>query len=205
MNEHTTIAPISEESREGMMKKQIGVVNALYPTPTVLVGATVDGRPNFITIAYVGIMTHTHISLGMGKPHHTNGGIKENKTFSVCLPSEDLVVKTDYCGIMSGKRTDKAPLFDIFYGELKTAPMIQQCKVCMECRLDRIVDFSTHDVFVGEIVQTYADESVLSDGKVDVSKLKPLLFDMGSRKYWSLGNEIAKCWDIGKQLTAGRS
>ena len=101
------------------MKEKVGAVNALYPTPTVLVGATVNGKPNFITIAHVGIMTHSHISLGMGKGHHTNGGIKEHKTFSVCLPSENLVVETDYCGIVTGKKTDKATLFDIFYGELK--------------------------------------------------------------------------------------
>jgi flavin reductase (DIM6/NTAB) family NADH-FMN oxidoreductase RutF len=104
---------------------------------------------------------------------------------------------------MTGKNTDKAALFDVFYGELKTAPMIEQCGVCMECRLDRIVDFPTHDVFIGEIVQTYADESILSDKNLDVSKLKPLLFDMNSKKYWSLGGEIAKCWNVGKQLKTG--
>jgi len=188
-----------------IMKEKLGAVNALYPTPTVLVGAMVNGKPNFITIAHIGIMTHTHISLGMGKIHYTNAGIKENKTFSVCLPSEKLVVETDYCGIMTGKKSDKAVLFDIFYGELKTAPMIQQCSVCMECRLDQIVDFPSHDVFIGEIVQTYADESALSGRDVDISKLKPLLFDMNSKKYWSLGGEIAQCWHIGKQLKPGKS
>jgi flavin reductase (DIM6/NTAB) family NADH-FMN oxidoreductase RutF len=182
------------------MKEKLGAVNALYPTPTVLVGATVNGKANFITIAHIGIMTHNYISLGMGKPHYTNIGIKENKTFSVCLPSEKIVIETDYCGIMTGKKTDKSMLFDIFYGELKTAPMIQQCKVCMECRLDRIIDFPTHDIFIGEIVQTFADKSVLSDKNIDVAKLKPLLFDMSSKKYWSLGGEVAQCWSIGKQL-----
>lgn len=186
------------------MKEKLGAVNALYPTPTVLVGATVGGKPNFITIAHVGIMVHDQISLGMGKIHHTNAGIRENKTFSVCLPSENLVVETDYCGIVSGKKIDKAALFEVFYGELKTAPMIQQCKVCMECRLERIVDFPTHDIFIGEIVQTHADVSVLSDGTVDISKLKPLLFDMNSRTYWALGGAIAKCWNVGRQLLTGR-
>jgi flavin reductase (DIM6/NTAB) family NADH-FMN oxidoreductase RutF len=75
----------------------------------------------------------------------------------------------------------------------------------MECRLDRIIDFPTHDVFIGEIAQTYADESVLFGKEVDVSKLKPLLFDMNSKKYWSLGGEIAACWNIGKQLKTGKS
>ena len=187
-----------------MMKEELGAINALYPTPTTLVGAMVSGKPNFITIAHVGIMTHNHISLGIRKTRYTNAGIKENKTFSVCLPCESMVSETDCCGIMTGKKTDKAALFDVFYGELKTAPMIQQCSVCMECRLDRIIEFPDHEVFIGEIVQTYADESVLSNKNVDISKLKPLLFDMSSKKYWSLGSEIAKCWNVGKQLKAGK-
>jgi len=95
----------------------------------------------------------------------------------------------------------QSSVFEVFYGDLETAPMIKECPVSMECRLERIVDFPTHDVFVGEIVQTHVDESVLTEGKVDVSKLKPLLFDMSSKKYWSLGGEIAKCWNVGKKLT----
>lgn len=182
------------------MKEKLGAVNALYPTPTTLVGAMVNGKPNFITVAHIGIMTHTHISLGLGKIHYTNAGIKENKTFSVCLPSSNLVVETDYCGIMTGKKTDKAQLFDIFYGELQTAPMIGQCPVCMECRLDRIIDFPTHEVFIGEIVETYADQAVLIGKDVDIAKVQPLLFDMASKKYWALGGEIARCWNAGKQL-----
>jgi flavin reductase (DIM6/NTAB) family NADH-FMN oxidoreductase RutF len=185
------------------MKKLLGNHNALYPTPTTLVGATVNGKPNFITIAHVGILTLNHISLGMNKVHYSNQGIKENKTFSVCLPSENLVKETDYCGIMTGKKTDKAALFEVFYGELETAPMIAGCPVCMECRLDRVVDYPSHDVFIGEIVQTHVDEAVLTDGAVDISKVKPLLFDMNSAKYWSLGGEIANCWSVGKELKKG--
>ena len=61
-------------------------------------------------------------------------------------------------------------------------------------------NYFTHDLFIGEIVETYADESVLTDGKVDLAKLKPLLFDMSSVKYWSVGNVVAGCWNVGKQL-----
>ena len=57
-----------------------------------------------------------------------------------------------------------------------------------------------HDLFIGEIVQTYADESVLIEDKVDLAKLKPLLFDMSSVKYWSIGEVVADCWNVGKQL-----
>ena len=183
--------------------KKLGPVNALYPMPTTLVGATVNGKPNFIAIAHVGIMNHgqpQYISLGMNKAHYTNAGIHESKTFSVCLPSEDLMLETDYCGIMTGKKTDKAALFDIFYGELKTAPMIAQCPVCMECRLHKVFDFTTHDIFIGEIVETYAAEAVLKEDKIDVTALKPLMFDMNSVKYYALGGELGNCWHVGKQL-----
>jgi len=91
-------------------------------------------------------------------------------------------------------------VFDVFYGDLQTAPMIRECPVCMECVLDRIVDFPEHDLFVGEIRETYAHESVLTDGRVDLAKLKPLLFDMASKKYWALGPALGSCWDIGRQL-----
>lgn len=183
--------------------KPIGAVNALYPMPTTLVGATVNARPNFLAVAHVGILNHgppQYLSIGLGKVHYTNAGILENRAFSICLPSEDLLVQTDYCGIKTGKKTDKAALFDLFYGELETAPMIRQCPVNMELKLHQVLDFDTHDIFIGELVQTYADESVLSDGKIDIAKVRPLLFDMAGIQYWSLGSAVGKCWNAGKAL-----
>lgn len=186
-----------------MDPKSIGPVNALYPMPTTLVGATVHEKPNFLTVAHVGILNHgspQYLSIGLGKRHYTNGGIHKNRTFSICLPSEDLVIETDYCGIMSGKDTDKAALFDVFYGELKTAPMIRQCPVNMELSLHRVLDFPSHDIFIGQLVQTYADEKVLTEGRIDVDKLRPLFFDMASRKYRALGSIVGNCWSVGKTL-----
>lgn len=178
----------------------LGPVNALYPMPTTLVGATVNQKPNFLAVAHVGILDHTHLSIGLAKVHYTNAGIHENRTFSICIPPETLMKETDYCGIMTGKKTDKAALFDLFYGELETAPMIRQCPVNMELRLHQVLDFPNHDIFIGELVQTHADESVLTDGKIDMAGLKPLLFDMASKKYWALGPSVGNCWNVGKAL-----
>jgi flavin reductase (DIM6/NTAB) family NADH-FMN oxidoreductase RutF len=183
--------------------KPIGPVNALYPMPTTLVGATVNGKPNFLAVAHVGILNHgapQYLSVGLAKIHYTNAGIHENRSFSICLPSEDLMVQTDYCGIVSGKNADKAALFEVFYGELKTAPMIRQCPVNMELRLYQTLDFPTHDVFVGELVQTYADERVLKEDRIDLATLRPLLFDMASKQYWTLGSPAGNCWSAGKSL-----
>jgi flavin reductase (DIM6/NTAB) family NADH-FMN oxidoreductase RutF len=183
--------------------KAIGPVNALYPMPTTLVGATVNGKPNFLAVAHAGILNHgtpQYLSIGLAKFHYTNAGIHENRTFSICLPSSNLMVETDYCGIMTGKNTDKAALFDVFHGELKTAPMIRQCPVNMEMKLHRVLDFDTHDIFVGELTQTFADEAVLTEGKIDITAVNPLLFDMASVKYWALGESLGNCWRAGKAL-----
>ncbi len=91
-------------------------------------------------------------------------------------------------------------MFEVFHGQVANAPMIKECPINMECRLYDIYDTPTHDLLIGEIVETYADESVLTEGKVDLAKLKPLLFDMSSVKYWSVGEAIAGCWNIGKKL-----
>lgn len=186
------------------MKKNLGPVNALYPSLTVIVGAVVDKRPNFLAIAHVGIMNHgqpQYLSFGINKHHYTNAGIHEHREFSVCIPGEDLVAETDYVGLVSGKKTDKSKVFELFQGQLAHAPLIKGCPVCMECRLERVVDFPTHEVFVGEIVATHAEESVLrADGAIDIARMRPLLFDMSSTKYWSLGPEVAPCWNVGKSL-----
>ena len=130
---------------------------------------------------------------------HQHAGIREHRAFSVNLPSEDMMVVTDHIGMVSGRQEDKSGMFDVFYGELDTAPMIEQCKVTMELKLIEHIELPTHDLFVGEVVGTYADVGVLTNGIVDIAKLKPLLFDMSSKKYWSLGEPLAKCWSVGKE------
>jgi flavin reductase (DIM6/NTAB) family NADH-FMN oxidoreductase RutF len=148
----------------------------------------------------VGIMDLVSISLGMNKVHYTNTGIKENGTFSVNIPSIQMVKETDYCGLVSGKKVDKAELFEIFYGRLETAPMITKCPLNMECRLIQTVDFPKHDIFIGEIVETYCDEEYLTEGVVDFSKVQPILFVMNDRGYWKLEKKFAKAWEIGKEF-----
>jgi flavin reductase (DIM6/NTAB) family NADH-FMN oxidoreductase RutF len=183
------------------MKMKLGPKNCLYPMPTTLIGALVNGKPNYVTIAHVGIMDMQSVSLGMNKSHYTNQGIKENKTFSVNIPSAKIVKETDYCGLNSGKDEDKATLFTTFYGILETAPMIEQCAINMECELFRTVDFPNHDIFIGRIAETYCDESVQTDGVIDFGKVQPILFVMNDRSYWKIGSKIGKAWNMGKELS----
>ena len=182
------------------MRIKLGPKNCLYPLPTTLIGANVNGKRNFIAIAHVGIMDLGSVSLGMAKVHYTNKGIKENKTFSVNIPSENMVEKTDYCGLVSGREVNKGELFKTFYGKLKTAPMIEECPINMECELIKTVDFPNHDIFIGRIVETYCDDIVLENEVVDFSKVKPILFVMNDRSYWKLGGKLARAWNVGKKF-----
>jgi flavin reductase (DIM6/NTAB) family NADH-FMN oxidoreductase RutF len=140
------------------------------------------------------------LSLGKSKTHYTNAGIKQCGTFSVNLPSKKMVQETDYCGLVSGRRVDKTKLFSVFYGTLKTAPMIVECPISMECELKKVIDFPKHDVFIGEIVATYVDDTALTDGVVDYSKVQPFFFTMIDHGYWKLGERFAEAWSVGKAL-----
>jgi len=182
------------------MKVELGPKNCLYPLPTILVGALVNDKPNYITIAHVGITEPAAVSLGMNKVHYTNQGIKTNRTFSINIPSITMVKETDYCGLISGKDKNKTDMFKTFYGQLKTAPMIEECSINMECELIKIVDFPNHDLFIGKVVATHCDESVLTNGVVDLGKVQPILFAMNDRSYWSIGKKIGKAWSIGKEF-----
>lgn len=182
------------------MKIELGAKNCLYPMPSTLVGALVEGKPNFIAIAHVGILSPGTVSLGINKSHYTNAGIIENGTFSINIPTLAQMETADYCGLVSGRNADKGRLFDVFYGRLKTAPMAGECPLNMACRLLQTLDFKTHDIFIGEIVETFCDEEALTEGVVDLEKLRPFLFSMHDRSYWTVGEKCGLAWHEGKTL-----
>ena len=187
-----------------MDKINLGSTIPAYPMPVSLVGAHVDGKPNFLAVAWFTMASYNppRVAIALGKGHYTNPGIKENKTFSLCLPSVDMVEETDYCGIVSGRKTDKSMIFDLFYGELKTAPMIKDCPLSMECKLVQTVESSQNEIFIGEIIGTYTEERYLCDGKLDFKKMKPLILSQPDTSYWRLGEPLAKAWSIGKGYKA---
>jgi len=185
-----------------MARVKIDANAFVYPMPIVLIGATVENRANFMAVAWVSRVNARPpmIGIALGKTHYTNAGIHQNKTFSVNVPGMELLEKVDYCGLVSGKNDDKSKLFDIFYGELPHAPMIQQCPLCMECKLVTPVDLATNTFFIGEIMGAYADERFLTDGKPDSHKMIPFTLTMPDNNYWGMGNNIGKAWSIGNNL-----
>jgi flavin reductase (DIM6/NTAB) family NADH-FMN oxidoreductase RutF len=184
-----------------MEKQQIGN-NFFIPMPVVLVGTQVNGKDNFMTVGWCARVNGNPpmIACGIANNHYTPKGMSTSKTFSVNIPSSDLLEKTDYCGIVSGKNTDKSKVFDVFYGSLKTAPMIEECPVTLECRLVQMVALPTHGLYIGEIVGVYAEGRVITDGKPDFPEIDPLFLAMPDNRYWTLGKYAGDAWSAGKNL-----
>jgi len=189
-----------------MNKNKITPRAYLFPMPVTLIGANMNGKPSFETLAYAGVVEAQPplISIASWESHYTNIGIKENKTFSVNTPSEDLAEKIDYCGIVSGKEIDKSKIFDVFYGDLKTAPMVSQSPLNLECEVIKTIKIKElveveegHEVFIGKVVNAYADEKYLTEGIPDIAKLKTYTYSQNN--YWKVGEKLAPAFEIGKK------
>ena len=190
-----------------MKKIPLGPMTLLYPKPALLIGANVDGEPNFMTAAWAGIanLAPPMLSVAIRRKRYTYQGIEENQTFSVNIPSEDLVIETDYCGLVSGEKKDKVAAcgFTVFYAKLKTAPLIEECPVNLECRLAQKVDFKTHVLCIGQIEEVHVNEDCLTNGKPDVKKVRPLIFTSGNEyAYYGLGERLAPAYHVGKKLSS---
>lgn len=187
-----------------MAKKQMGPQTWIYPAPALLVGANVDGKPNFMALAWGGIVNSEPpmISVALRHQRHTLKGIRQNMAFSVNIPSTDMVKETDYCGMVSGSKVNKVETcrFNVFYGKLGNAPLIEQCPVNMECRVEQMLTLPTHTVVIGRIEETHFSESCLTDGKPDVARIKPFAYVMPGRQYQAMGEVVAEAYSAGKSL-----
>lgn len=183
------------------MKKDLGSVSALYPTPVLVIGAMVDDKPTWTLVAHMGIPNHDMVMVSLAKAHYINKGIRENKVLSINVVDESWLAKADYCGCVSGSKTDKSDVFAYTIGETG-APMIDEAKLTMECTVEDIYETSAFENFMMKIAHTFAEESIITeDGKKpDFSKFKPVLFEMPGYTYLKTGETLAKCMEPGKAM-----
>ena len=181
------------------MKKKIGNGVALYPTPLVVVGAMVNGKPNWLLVGHLGIMGHDHVMVSLAAAHYTNQGIKETRKLSINIVDEDMLAKADWAGCVSGNKVDKSTLFDYTLDDAGV-PVITQSPVTMVCSVEDVYNTKGFESFICTIDATYAEESVLNGaGKIDYRALRPVLFEMPTYEYLRTGDVIGKCMSIGKE------
>ncbi len=169
------------------------------PWTQTLLGSHIHDKVNFMALDWLTRVNFDPAMIGIcvGHGHATNEAIRDTGQFSINVPSIDMIEATDYCGTVSAKRNDKSKLFDVFYGELKAAPLITTCPLNIECRVIQTLDLPSNTFFIGEIVTIFSEERYLSGGKPDVKKIRPFLLTMPDNRFWSIGDHVGNAWKDG--------
>ena len=184
------------------MRKEFKPDAWLYPMPVLMIGSYDEkGEANLMNAAWGGISNDTQISICISDYHKTTKNILTSKAFTVSVGTADAVEGCDYVGIASGNvvkgKTEKAGFTAVRSGKVN-APLFSELPFTLECEL--VAYYPDEPRLVGEIVGISVDDSILTDGKVDIRKLKPITFDPVNNKYLSIGEEVAEAFSIGKKL-----
>ena len=144
------------------MKKNIGAKLALYPTPLVVVGTMVNGKPNWTLVGHLGIIGHDRVMVSMSDSHYSNQGIRAMKTLSINIVDEAMLKEADFAGCVSGAKEDKSQLFAHHIAD-GGVPIVDAAPVSMACTVEDVYKTEGFESFICKIAATYAEESVLDD------------------------------------------
>lgn len=184
-------------AEQKMKKCDLGNKLALYPSLATVAGAEVDGKVNWLLVAHTGIIGHNRILVSMNEQHYTNKGIIASGKLSINLISRAMLPKADYVGSVSGANVDKSRVFLYTMGR-NGSPVIDDAPVSMELQVVDNYKAEGFDNFICAVVHTYASPDVMSNGKLDYNKLKPVLFEFPTYSYLATGEVIGKCLRLDK-------
>ena len=182
-----------------MSRTNFGAKPLMYPQPVLIIGTyDENGVPNAMNAAW-GITTDfKEISISLSE-HKTTDNLAKRGAFTVSMATEDQVVACDYVGIESGRKVpdkfEKAG-FHATKSEFVDAPLIDELPLALECKVKSFTD----GILVGEIVNVSADDSVITEGKVDMKKLRPIAFDPFNNAYVGIGEKVGNAFSDGAKL-----
>ena len=184
------------------MKKDLGLVQAVYPMPVLMVAAYDENeKVNVMNVAWGQICSRDKIILFIGKGKRTWLIIQASKAFTVAPADKDHMDAADFFGIASGNKMDdkfERTGYHAVKSDKVHAPIIEEFPVVMECELLEFLHTDYVDGIVGRIVNVKAEESVLDEeSKVDPEKLNALVFDQFRHGYYVTGEKVGMAWDAG--------
>jgi len=184
------------------MRKNFGAKPVCYPQPVFII-ATYDenGVPNAMNAAWGGISEEKEISICVSDEHKTAKNLTARGAFTVSMADADHVIECDYVGVVSGNKVPgklERCGFHTVKSEFVDAPVIEELPMALECRVISYDEESCR--LVGEIVNVSADERVLTNGKIDPQKLRPITFDPVNNAYLVLGKQVGKAFCDGLKL-----
>lgn len=170
--------------------------------PVLIVAAyDAEGKPNAMNAAWGGVFTDDHIGICISEGHKTTKNILATRAFTVSVATAEQLAACDYVGIVSGnKEADKVAKagFTTSRSEVVNAPIINELPMTLECEMVSYDTESNH--LVGRIVNVSADERIITDGKIDYRKLRPITYDPISHHYIELGDVVGNAFADGKRL-----
>ncbi len=167
----------------------------LAPVPAVLVGCGngTDFKNNLITVAWAGIVCSTPpmVSVSIRPERYSRGLIESTGEFTINVPTVAMAEAVDYCGMVSGRDTDKfaAVKFTAKKGSKVAAPIVDECPLALECKVVHSLKLGSHIMYVGEVVAVQAEKALIdAKGKFDLAKADILGYAHGS--YYGLGEAV---------------
>ena len=183
-----------------MSRKDFGAKPFSYPQPVWIIGTyDENGKPNAMNAAWGGISEMNEISVCLSVDHKTCKNFEKTGAFTISMADADHVAACDFVGMASGNK-DEDKFAKAGFTATKSpnvnAPIINELAVCMECKVKSFED----GILVGEIVNVSADESVVTDGVVDIKKVKPISFDPFGNAYFGVGEKVGNAFKDGMKL-----
>jgi len=188
------------------VKKSFGAKTLIYPTPVWLIGTyDQEGRPNAATVAWCGVCSSDPpaLAISLRKSRYTYESIQHRKAFTVNIATADQVVAADYCGMVSGKKTDKfaAAGMTAVRSNIVDAPYIAECPMVVECRLTDQMEVGIHVHLIGEICDVKVETTLLTEDQLpDIMKIQPLIYAPENRSYHGVGGYLGEAFSIGKKI-----
>lgn len=184
------------------MRKSFGAKPILYPQPVFIIGTyDENGTPDAMNAAWGGLSESDRITLCLSPEHKTVENILARKAFTVSMGTAEQVTACDYVGLVSGKEEPRKLEKAGFHTEAcpaVDAPLIRELPMAVCCTL---ISYDPEEcLLVGRIVDVCAEESILTDGKIDPDKLRPITYDGMNRAYYALGERVGLAFHDGAAL-----
>ena len=186
------------------MKKSFGSRSIIYPVPVWLVGSyDKNSKPNLMTATWAGMVSGhpPALAISLRKERYTYQNIITTNCFTINIPSQKYIKEADFCGITSGKDIDKFKATGLTpkTANKVNAPYVDEFPMILECKIIHKHEVGLYTQFIGEIVDTIIDDSILNDQEMpDMTKLNPILYTAGNKLYHGVNNNIANAYEIGK-------
>ena len=186
-------------------RKNFNDVAVITPLPAIMI-ATYDEKenPDVMMAAWGGQCGPKHICFNLSA-HKTTENIRLKKAFTVSFATKGDIVQSDYFGIVSANDVPdkvKKAGFTVTKSPNVDAPIVNEYKLTLECKVVKMEEDDKGGArVVGEVINMSADESILdAEGKIDLGKLQPVIFDSSKNTYRVVGEKVGDAWGSGKAI-----